>query len=64
LAQALVAAFRPTVGSVHPIEEIVLVPGSKGTYEITVDGKLVYSKLATGKHIYDAKAIELIRAAV
>jgi len=32
-------------------------------YEISVDGKLVYSKLQTGKHISDADAIRLIRGA-
>jgi selT/selW/selH-like putative selenoprotein len=63
LAQALVAAFRPPMGTPHPIEEIVLVPGSKGLYEITVDSKLVYSKKQTGKHISDTDAIKLIRAA-
>ena len=54
--------FRPPIGRDHPISEIVLVPAGKGMYEISVDGKLVYSKLKTGKHIADADAIKLIRA--
>jgi len=64
LAQALVQAFRPSVGRIHPIEEISLVPSGSGAYEISVDGKLVYSKLKTGKHVSDADAIRLIRQAV
>jgi selT/selW/selH-like putative selenoprotein len=63
LAQAIVNEFRPTAGQVNPVEEIVLVPGSKGMYEITVDGQLVYSKLKTGQHLSDDAAIQLIRAA-
>jgi selT/selW/selH-like putative selenoprotein len=64
LAQALVSEFRPTISAPHPVEEIVLVPASKGMYEITVDGKLVYSKLATGKHIADVDVIALIKQTV
>lgn len=64
MAQALVDAFRPPMGLPHPIEEIALVPGGKGMYEISVDGHLVYSKLATGKHIEDAKVVEMVRSRV
>ncbi len=64
MAQALVSEFRPTVGAAHPIEEIALVPGTKGMYEISVNGNLVYSKLATGKHLADEDAIRLIKAAL
>jgi len=53
--------FRPTVGKEHPVQEIVLVPGAKGMYEISVDGKLVYSKKQTGQHISDADAIALMK---
>jgi selT/selW/selH-like putative selenoprotein len=63
LAQALVAAFPAPVGAPHPIEEIALVPGGKGMYEIYVDGKQVYSKKTTGQHIADEKAVELVRRA-
>lgn len=51
------------MGTPHPVEEIALVPASKGMYEISVDGKLIYSKLKTGEHISDADAIRLIGAA-
>ena len=59
---AIVEEFRPAAGQANPVEEIVLVPGSKGMYELTVDGKLVYSKLETGKHLDDQAALRLIRA--
>ena len=32
------------------IAEITLVPGSGGAFEVVVDGDLVYSKKATGRH--------------
>jgi selenoprotein W-related protein len=31
------------------IAELKLIPGSGGCFELTVDGKLIYSKLKTGK---------------
>lgn len=61
MAQALVDDFKPAAGQGHPIEEIILVPGSKGMFEISVDGELVHSKLASGQHIGDREAIRLIR---
>lgn len=37
--------------------EILLIPSKGGVYEVTVDGDLVYSKLATGRHAeYDEVA--------
>jgi selenoprotein W-related protein len=32
------------------IESIRLVPSEGGRFEVSVDGKLIYSKLATGRH--------------
>ena len=46
------------------IEYIKLIPGDSGKYEITVNGKLVYSKLETGRHIEPAEVLELIRKEV
>lgn len=42
------------------IEEIVLIPSGGGCYEISVDGRLVFSKRATGRHIDDRDAVALI----
>jgi selenoprotein W-related protein len=43
------------------IEYIKLIPGDSGRYEIAVNGRLVYSKLQTGRHIEPAEVLELIR---
>jgi selenoprotein W-related protein len=43
------------------IEYIKLIPGDGGRYEITVNGKLIYSKLQTGRHVEPAQVLELIR---
>jgi selenoprotein W-related protein len=39
---------------------ITLVPSAGGVYEVTVDGDLVYSKKATGRHAeYEEVAAEI-----
>ena len=30
--------------------DVRLVPGDRGVYDVTLDGELVYSKHATGRH--------------
>jgi selenoprotein W-related protein len=34
----------------HLIESISLVPSDGGTFEVSVNGRLVFSKLQTGRH--------------
>lgn len=34
----------------HSISTLGLIPGRGGVFEVTVDGDLVYSKKATGRH--------------
>ena len=34
----------------HPEAEVDLVESSGGVFEVTVDGDLIYSKKATGRH--------------
>jgi len=34
----------------NKIQRVTLLPSSGGRYEVTIDGQLVYSKKATGKH--------------
>jgi selenoprotein W-related protein len=41
MAQELLAAFQPTLGRLE------LEPGDGGCFEVTVNGELVFSKLAT-----------------
>jgi selenoprotein W-related protein len=44
LAEALLGEF------VTKIDGLTLIPSSGGRHEVTVDGKLIYSKLETGRH--------------
>ena len=62
MAEALVTTFRPLIGQKHPIETITLIPSGNGRYEVTIDGVLVYSKAATGKHTTNDFVIEQVRA--
>jgi selenoprotein W-related protein len=42
------------------IGELKLIPGSGGCFELTVDGHLVYSKLATGQFPDEEWAIKAV----
>jgi selenoprotein W-related protein len=43
------------------IESITLVPSDGGRYEITVNDKLVYSKLQTGRHAEQGEVVGLVQ---
>ena len=43
------------------IAEITLIPSEGGRYEVTVDGKLVYSKLQTGRHAEPGEVVKLLK---
>lgn len=45
----------------HRIESIALIPSDGGTFEVTVDGTRVYSKLETGRHVEKGEVVSLIR---
>ena len=34
----------------HVIDELILVTGSKGVFDVRVDGELIFSKHALGRH--------------
>lgn len=61
MAETLITTFRPPLGQPHPIEELSLIPSGGGRYEVVIDGELVYSKQATGKHTTNEAMVELIR---
>jgi selenoprotein W-related protein len=44
----------------HVIEEIKLVPSDGGRFEITVNGKLLYSKLETHRHAEPGEVLGLV----
>ena len=43
------------------ISEIELIPSDGGAYEIRVDGKLIYSKLETGRHADPPEILSVFR---
>ncbi len=42
------------------IDEITLIPSDGGCFEVTVDGTLVYSKLATGRHVESGETAKCV----
>ena len=48
----------------YPDADVRLVESSGGAFEVTVEGDLVYSKLALGRHAEDAEVLGLINARI
>jgi selenoprotein W-related protein len=46
------------------IESITLVPSDGGRFEVTVNKKLVYSKLKTNRHAEPGEIVGLVRKAL
>jgi len=46
----------------HVIESLTLVTGAKGVFDVEVDGELLYSKHATGRHAEPGEILEVFRA--
>ena len=45
----------------HVIGSLTLVTGSKGIFDVEVDGEMLYSKHATGRHAEPGEVLELFR---
>jgi selenoprotein W-related protein len=45
----------------HVIADLTLVMGSKGVFDVTVDGDLLYSKRSMGRHARPGEVLELFR---
>jgi selenoprotein W-related protein len=58
LANELLQSLEPE------IESITLIPSEGGRYEVTVNDKLVYSKLQTGRHVDPGEVMGLIKQIV
>ncbi len=54
LANDLLKKFEPE------IESITLIPSEGGRYEVTVNERLVYSKLQTGRHAEPGEVVRLV----
>ena len=48
----------------HLIEEIKLIPSDGGKFEVTVNGQLLYSKLALHRHAEPGEVVGLLRKIV
>ena len=48
----------------HLIESFNLVMGSKGIFDVKVDGELIYSKAETGRHAEPGEVLDLFTAHV
>jgi selenoprotein W-related protein len=48
----------------HLIEEIKLIPSDGGKFEVTVNGQLLYSKLASHRHAESGEVLGLVRKMV
>jgi selenoprotein W-related protein len=46
------------------IETIEIIPSSGGKFEVNVNGDLVYSKLATGRHAQSGEVYKLVKAKI
>jgi selenoprotein W-related protein len=47
---------------IFPESEIRLIPSSGGVFEVTVDGKLIFSKKALRRHAEPGEVLRAIRA--
>ena len=45
----------------HVIESLTLVTGSKGVFDVVVDGRSLYSKHETGRHAQPGEVLTLFR---
>jgi len=44
----------------HVIESVALIPSDDGRFEVSVNGKLVYSKLQTKRHAEAGEIVKII----
>ena len=58
LAGELLKAYEQVIGTLE------LVPGSGSVFDVTVDGELIFSKQAQGRHAYAHEVFDLFKARV
>jgi selenoprotein W-related protein len=54
LSNELLKTFEPEIDSVS------LIPSDGGRFEVTLNGKLIYSKLKTGRHVEPGEVVGLV----
>jgi selenoprotein W-related protein len=45
----------------HLVSDVTIIPSSGGAFEVVVDGELVYSKKATGRHAEPEEILAALR---
>lgn len=45
----------------HIIETFTFITGTKGVFDLKVNGEMIYSKHATGRHANDGEVLRLFR---
>lgn len=45
----------------HVIDELTLITGGKGVFDVIVDGEVLYSKGTTGRHAEPGEVLALFR---
>ncbi len=48
----------------HVIDDLTLVTGAKGVFDVVVNDDVIYSKAETGRHAEPGEVLELFRAVV
>jgi predicted Rdx family selenoprotein len=48
----------------HVIDDLTVVTGSKGVFDVELNGELLFSKKAVGRHAKPGEVLERFRAAV
>jgi len=48
----------------HVIESVALIPSDGGKFEVSVNGKLIYSKLQTKRHAEPGEIVGLVNKIV
>ena len=56
MADELLKNFEPEIASLE------LIPSSGGVFEVLVNGSLVYSKTATGRHAATSEVVNSVKA--
>jgi predicted Rdx family selenoprotein len=60
-----VSATRDLLGTYqHIIDELVLVTGDKGVFDVEVDGEVLFSKRQAGRHAEPGEILERFAALV
>jgi selenoprotein W-related protein len=48
----------------HVIDELTFVTGDRGVFDVVVDGEILYSKKAEGRHANPDEVLERFRAQI